>query len=315
MIVALAGTVAAAVAVAAAPGTAARPDSMTVTVHATAAEAVRAALAGPPVVMVGFGEIHQTVGTAGIPSALRRFSEQILPVLAPEVSHLIVETWVATGRCGEVERAVTADIEKTTERPAATENEIETVLRRAASAGVVPRILSIGCAEYQAMRPAGRPVDYDRTLRVTARALETAALRALPERRRPLIAVYGGALHNDVHPNPFLAAYSYVPALMTATLGQYVEIDLVVPEYVAPAFPPGNSKAQGTRQARETRAKQSRENRAKYDWWAAYQSAPGAGESAGEEAGESASQSVTLIRRSSRSFVIVFPRVLETERR
>ena len=294
---------------------------MTVTTHATVSEAVRAALAGSGAVVVGFGEIHQTAATAAIPSALRRFTEQILPSLAPEISHLIVETWMATGRCGEVERAVTADIEKTTERPAATENEIETVLRQAAAAGIVPRILSIGCAEYQAMRPAGGPVDYDRTLRVTERALETVTLRALRERRRPLIAVYGGALHNDVYPNPVLAPYSYAPALLAATLGRYVELDLVVPEYVSPSAESGSkngakqARENGAKQARENGAKQARENRAKYDWWAAYEASTKATTKSGKPARDLAGRTITLIRRSHRSLVIVFPRVHELPRR
>jgi hypothetical protein len=307
MIAALAWTVAAAAAVAAQQGRAAKDQAMTVTRHATAAAAVRAALgAAPSAVVVGFGEIHQTAATASIPSALRRFTEQILPPLAPAMSHLIVETWMTTGRCGETERAVTADIQKTTERPAATENEIEAVLRRVASAGVTPRILSISCADYQAMRPAGQPVDYDRTLRVTERALEVSTLRALAERRRTFVAVYGGALHNDLHPNPLLAAYSYAPAVMAGTLGRYLEIDLVVPEYVLPPpTPPGKPPAV----ALAARRKAERENRGKYDWWLAYRSAekPGPSRQAGR------SSSVLLIRRSPKSFVLVFPPVPRSE--
>jgi hypothetical protein len=286
---------------------------MVVTQHGSAAAAVRAALGPhPSAVVVGFGEIHQTAATASIPSALRRFTEEILPELAVEMSHLIVETWMTTGRCGEAERGVTADIAKTTERPAATENEIETLLRRAASGGVVPRILSIACADYQAMRPAGQAVDYDRTLRVTERALESAILRALPDRRRPFVAVYGGALHNDVHPNPLLAAYSYAPAVMTGTLGHYIEIDLVVPEYVLPPRRPG-----GQPPSPAALRKADRDNSAKYDWWTAYRG-PKAKATAKATAQErnpndvqssGASPSVTLVRRSPRSFVIVFPGV------
>lgn len=326
MIAAVAWTVAAAAAVAAQPGPAAKGEGMTVTRHASAGAAVRAALgATTTAVVVGFGEIHQTAATASVPSALRRFTEQILPQLAPEMSHLIVETWMTTGRCGEAERAVTADIEKTTERPAATESEIETLLRRAAGAGVIPRILSISCADYRAMRPAGQPVDYDRTLRVTARALEASTLRALPERRRAFVAVYGGALHNDVHPNPLLAPYSYAPAVMAATLGRYLEIDLVVPEYVLP--PPA---AVGRKPATAAALRKAeRENQGKYDWWIPYRAAvpsvqAGRGRTHGQdqhgqdqgkgkaESGQPA-PSVILIRRSPRSYVIVFPSLSRSE--
>ena len=227
--------------------------------------------------VVAFGELHQTLATADVPSALKRFTEQIFPGLAPRLSQLVVETWMTTGRCGEGEKAVTADVQKTTERPAQTETEIETLLRLAQASGVRPSILTIGCQDYQAMRADGG-VDYDRTLRVTAGALQAALARALragavaARTGGPrLVAVYGGALHNDLHPEPELSAYSFAPAALKATLGHYVEVDLVVPEYAeASVAVKGQS------------------------WWRAYRAArrPGA---------------TTLVRRDARSFVVVFP--------
>ena len=225
--------------------------------------------------VVAFGELHQTLATAGVPSALKRFTEQILPGLTGRLSQLVVETWMTTGRCGEAEKVVTADVQKTTERPAQTETEIETLLRVAHDSGVQPGILTIACKDYEAMRQ-GAGVDYDRTLRVTAAALEAAigrALRAAAAKRAGphLVAVYGGALHNDLHPDPELAAYSFAPAALKATLGHYVEIDLVVPEYAATS---AAVKAQ--------------------PWWRVYRAARRAG-------------ATVLIRRDPRSFVVVFP--------
>jgi len=227
--------------------------------------------------VVAFGELHQTLATARVPSALKRFTEQIFPGLAARLSQLVVETWMTTGACGEAEKAVTAEVQKTTERPAQTETEIETLLRLAHDRGVRPGILTIGCQDYQAMR-AGGGVDYDRTLRVTAGALETAIARALRAAATTsgmagprLVAVYGGALHNDLHPDPALAAYSFAAAAMQATLGHYVEVDLVVPEYA------------------ETSAAVKAQS-----WWHPYRVArrPGA---------------TVLVRRDSRSFVVIFP--------
>jgi hypothetical protein len=78
-----------------------------------------------------------------------------------------------------------------------------------------------------------------------------------------------------VHPDPELFPYSFATAVMAATLGRYVEIDLVVPEYAT-----GNAliRAQATGAG----------------WWKPYLRSrrPGA---------------AVLIRRSSKSFVIVFP--------
>jgi hypothetical protein len=249
-------------------------------------EALKVALAGNPVV-VAFGELHQTTATSRVPSALSRFTAEIVPAFADRFSHVVIETWVTDGRCGAVETAVTADVQKTTERPAATETEIEALIRTAAARAVVPRILKITCADYAEMRPADGRVDYDRTLRITAQALQTAIARALRERGRvgseatsgqprPSIAVYGGALHNDVRPDPDLAAYSYAPGILAATLGRYVEIDLIVPAYVrASATSLAQAQSQG--------------------WWRPYLRARGVG------------VTTVLIRRGPRSFVIVFP--------
>ena len=277
MIGALVGTVLAAAAAAAQPGPVAGPPRATR--FDTPAAAIATALDETRIAggVVAFGELHQTLATAGVPSALHRFTEQIFPGLAARFSQLVVETWMTTGRCGEAEKAVTADVEKTTERPAQTETEIETLLRVAHDSGVQPRILSIGCADYQAMR-AGGGVDYDRTLRVTAGALDTAIGRALraaalaAKTTGPrLVAVYGGALHNDLRPDPELAPYSFAPAVLQATLGHYIEIDLVVPEYA-----------------------QTSEAAKAQPWWRAYRAARRGG-------------ATVLVRRDARSFVVVFP--------
>jgi hypothetical protein len=55
--------------------------------------------------------------------------------------------------------------------------------------------------------------------------------------------------------------------------------------------------------------KADRENRDKYDWWVAYRSA----EKRGRAPQRDASPSVWLIRRSPKSFVIVFPAVPGSE--
>src|SRR6185295_18731134 len=137
-------------------------------------------------------------------------------------------------------------------------------------------------------------VDFDRTLRLTARALRDAVLGALASHNRAMaaraalpsasasasatrgvVAVYGGALYNDVHPDPDLAAYSFAPEIMAATLGRFVEIDLVVPEFVAA----------GGAGAAAVRAE---------PWWRAYLRLRRPGRT-------------VLVQRSPRSFVIVFP--------
>jgi hypothetical protein len=186
--------------------------------------------------VVAFGELHQTVKTAGIRSSIARFTDEILPAIAPRASHLIVETWISTGRCGETEKKVTADVGRTTERPAETENEIVRLLRRAKELGVTPHVLDVDCHEYQTLVGKGGEVDYDRLLTITGQHLGRAVEQALALPRppdRPLVLVYGGALHNDLDPNPELAKYSFGPAIDALTHGDYHEVDLFVPELVA----------------------------------------------------------------------------------
>jgi hypothetical protein len=201
--------------------------------YPSGADAIRALLADAGGV-VAFGEIHQDTATANTRSSLARFRDEILPVLAPRASHLIVETWIASGACGHAEARVTADVETTTERPPETENEIVSLLGRAKAAGVAPHILEVTCDEYGVLAGEGGHVDYEKLLAITTRHLEAAVRQAalLPRApARPLVLVYGGALHNDLHPRPELRAYSFAPSSYALLRGAFREVDLYVPEF------------------------------------------------------------------------------------
>jgi hypothetical protein len=185
--------------------------------------------------VVAFGELHQTKATAKVRSAIARFTDEILPVVAPHASHLIVETWITKGTCGETEERVTKEVARTTERPVETESEIMKLLRRAKEMGVAPHVLDVGCEEYGVLAGAGGTVDYDRLLTITNQHLERAIGQGLLLPRapgRPLVVVYGGALHNDLFPDPTLAKYTFGRHVHAATRGAYREIDLYVPEMV-----------------------------------------------------------------------------------
>ncbi|MBI5481542.1 MAG: hypothetical protein HY906_21980 [Deltaproteobacteria bacterium] len=213
--------------------------------------------------VVGFGEYHQRVGGPTVPSAIKRFTEQMLPVLATQATDLVVETWVTDGSCGVTEKKVVANVKKTTARPKATENEIVTLALKARAARVQPHALKVGCADYQKML-GGKNVDYVKLLEFIGRQLRDTAVAAMAQRDRPpatargggpdagvvagsspdggapaggapdrrrLVALYGGALHNDLYPAAGLEAWSFAADL--AKHGRYVEVDLYVPEYVA----------------------------------------------------------------------------------
>ena len=248
---------------------------------ATAREALARVLeddgAGQGPLVLGVGELHQTTATAGIPSSLARFTREIWPLLAARASDLIVETWVTDGACGRAETATVEKVEKTTERPAATESEIVTLLERAKAGGARPHILKVGCQEYRQLSPgAGAgPLDFQRMLALIQRKLAvklTEVLAARPARDADrLVVVYGGALHNDLHPDPALAPFSYGVPAYRATMARYRELDLYVPEYLE-----------------RTPAMQQEA------WFPVWRGAARPGQ-------------LTLIRRSAGSFVLIFP--------
>jgi hypothetical protein len=189
--------------------------------------------------VVAFGELHQTRATANVRSSLARFTDEILPAVAPYASHLIVETWITRGACGEEEKHVTEEVARTTERPVTIESEIMKLLRRAKELGVAPHVLDVGCDEYKVLAGQGGAgaggVDYDKLLTITNQHLGRAIGQGLLLPRasgRPLVVVYGGALHNDLFPDPALAKYTFGRAVHAATRGAYREVDLYVPEMV-----------------------------------------------------------------------------------
>ncbi|HVV15959.1 MAG TPA: hypothetical protein VHH90_02050 [Polyangia bacterium] len=225
--------------------------------------------------VIAFGELHQTATTAQVRSTLARFTDEILPAVAPQAAHLIVETWISRGSCGAPEKRVTEDVARTTERPAETENEIVRLLRRAKELGVAPHVLDVDCREYQTVA-TGAHVDYDRLLKLTRAHLQRAIEQGLALPRpagRPLVLVYGGALHNDLDPAPALAAYSFGPAIDGLTHGAYREVDLYVPELVD-ALPALRAEP----------------------WFAIWKAATGS------------DGTTVLIRRQPRSAVVLFPR-------
>ena len=140
--------------------------------------------------VIAFGELHQTRTTAKVRSSLARFTDEILPAVAPYASHLIVETWITRGTCGEEEKHVTEEVARTTERPVETESEIMKLLRRAKELGVAPHVLDVGCDEYKVLAGAGGAVDYDKLLTITNQHLQRAIGQGLLFARasgRPLV--------------------------------------------------------------------------------------------------------------------------------
>lgn len=191
--------------------------------------------------VIGFGEVHQLEGTVKFESSVERFTKWVVPALAGKTSDLVVETWVNLGVCGEKEAQVHKDLDQTTERPETTETEVVRLLKRAEQLGVRPHILEFECKDYEALLANDGNVDYFEMLGLITRELESSTKQLISgstsgEKPRA-VAVYGGAIHNDIDPHEELRGFSFAAALKEASGDRYIEVDLLVPEFVETSEP------------------------------------------------------------------------------
>jgi hypothetical protein len=186
--------------------------------------------AGPLVLAVG--ETHAQKDVPGVTSATKHFTETFLPTLEGRSSDLVLELWVANGACGKQEKKVAAQQKDVTATQAETNQNEFVVLGNAAKArGIKPHVLVPPCDEYARILDAGSG-DIDAMLSMIARLTTRLVTELLPKANGKMIVTYGGAMHNDATPREGREAWSFGPALIKATDGKYVELDLIVPELV-----------------------------------------------------------------------------------
>ena len=187
--------------------------------------------------LLAVGEVHEVEGASKrVKSAIKRFTQLMLPALKGKASHLVVETWITSGRCGEVEKQASAQVQKVTRRPAQTENEVLTLMKSAYDLGITQHILTLECEEYRSMLQADGEMDPGKTLllvkdKMAEKALKVRAKESAAAGRR-MVVLYGGAVHNDVAPSEGFKEYSFAAELGAAAPGKYLELDLYVPEYI-----------------------------------------------------------------------------------
>lgn len=196
----------------------------------TAKDALLVALASRPRVL-GVGELHETGDVPVARSAMRVFTEELLPVLAPSATDLVLETWRLDGRCGPEEQSVATGVDEQTDRPPEVKDELTLLVEAAVAAQVRPHDLRFTCDEYAGLLDHGELVT-GRLLRLLTVKLGDYAQQALATPGATLV-LYGGAVHNDLFPTADLADYSYGAALADAP---YVELDLYPPELVRGAL-------------------------------------------------------------------------------
>ncbi len=195
------------------------------------------ALANAPLVL-GVGEAHAPKG-ATVPSAARRFTDDLLPSISERASDLLLELMMPPGGCVDAVAEVRREQEPVTSRHAETDSdEYVGMGSRARQLGVVPDMLRPTCADMDAIEHASAADMIDVSLTTIAR-LSGAQAAHLADRDAlsdadsgKIVVLYGGALHNDLDPPPESARWSYAPALAAHVHGRFAAIDLVVPEFI-----------------------------------------------------------------------------------
>ncbi|MEW5740035.1 MAG: hypothetical protein AB1938_13970 [Myxococcota bacterium] len=204
--------------------------------YRTAKEALAVVLAEQPSVLA-VGEYHQLEGQPKVMSGVKRFTRELLPSLEGRAGSLVVETWMVNGRCGEVEKKSVEAVKKTTKRPDETEDEVTALLDASYKLGLANHILLLDCDDYRRILDEKGGLDAEKTLVMVREKVEETALRVREkgEAGTPdkVLVLFGGALHNDLVPGKDDEAYVFGPALSKATDGGYVELDLLVPEFVS----------------------------------------------------------------------------------
>jgi hypothetical protein len=197
-------------------------------------EAFESAIGGRPRV-VAVGEAHAQKGTT-VPSAARRFTERVLPLLAGRASDLLVELTNPPAGCAKTAEVVRQQQSVVTRAQAPTDQgEYVAMGERARQLGIVPDLLRPSCADLDAVRDAGDDAIVA-SLEMIARLTRAQAEKLLDrDLRTPgdadrFVVTYGGAIHNDPDPPKERAAWSFGPALAAYVGGRYVAIDLYVPE-------------------------------------------------------------------------------------
>ena len=185
--------------------------------------------------VIGFGEMHVRTDGVVVKSALSRFTTDGLPALGDKLSDLIIETWIVDPKCGQKAQTATAKMEIKVRRPAETKSEIAVLAEAARAAKIQPHAMKLTCADYEKVAPAnGEPLP-DVMLGLITKELSRISEEAIKHRdkepgHRPLIGLYGGALHNDRFPAEGVEDWSYAAHVDELTGGHFVEIDLIVPE-------------------------------------------------------------------------------------
>ncbi|MBA3540992.1 MAG: hypothetical protein H0T79_15380 [Deltaproteobacteria bacterium] len=195
----------------------------------TAVAAILEEAATPRVFAVG--EYHPSRAIGQGRSPLTRFTDEVIGLLEPFARYMVVETW--HDDCGT--SSINTQLSVAMGRPPSTAVDLEHLAMRSQRLRIAARGLEITCLEHQAMRDPQGGIDFFRLLELVTEKLVETTRQTLATSRQTGVIVYGGALHNDLFPRWPLDGLSYAaPLAKELGPGAVLEIDLVVPEVVAP---------------------------------------------------------------------------------
>jgi hypothetical protein len=187
--------------------------------------------------ILGIGEAHALAGTEKIEPATRRFTRDFLPLLEGKASDIVVELLIPNPKCKKETAKAREEQKVVTERQATTDQNDYVVLAKAArSFGIRSHALEPTCDDLGRIASAGKEavaVSLDVITRLSRELLERLYLGNASGNDARMIVAYGGAMHNDSSPRPGREQWSFGPALQKLTGGKYVDVDLIVPEFIS----------------------------------------------------------------------------------
>lgn len=188
--------------------------------------------------VLAFGESHAQKGSEKVRSTTSHFTGELLPLLEGKASALVLELWVADGKCGKEKEKKVAEAQKpvTSGQAESNQNEFVTLGEKSKSLGIVPFILRPSCEEYDRIQAAGDNAVLEMLTMITRNMKsKVEKLFAEAEKKKPgamMVLTYGGAMHNDRAPKAGREEWSFAADLDKLAPGRYVELDLVVPEFI-----------------------------------------------------------------------------------
>jgi hypothetical protein len=209
---------------------------------ASTEDAFRWVIADEPL-MLAVGEAHAQKGTEAIASSTKRFTDTLLPIVAPKATDIVVELWAPDPKCMKEVKQVASAQKPVVEAQASTnQNEYVTLGTKAKEAGMTPWLLRPTCDDFAMLADAGadavgamlglvKRLTQQKMAQLYERNQKESTARGWGASPKTVIA-YGGALHNDLSPPEETKEYSFGPELDRLTKGRYVELDLIVPEFV-----------------------------------------------------------------------------------